>query len=68
MDNKLRDVLRKARLFIACSPLKTVENNSGRLERDKVCAEIDAILSEPSKNCEVGTAVVYPPGGGHHGK
>ena len=53
-NNKLRDVLGKARLFIECSPLKIVENKLGRLERDKICAEIDSILSTPSRNCDVG--------------
>ena len=55
-NNKLKDVLRKARLFIECSPLKIVENNLGCLERDKICAEIDSILSTSSRNCDVGTA------------
>lgn len=54
--NKLRDALRKARVFIDCSPLKKVEDDFGCIDRDEICAEIDAILAEPVKNCEVGTA------------
>lgn len=54
--NKLRDALRKARVFIDCSPLKKVEDDFGCIDRDEICAEIDAILAEPIKNCEVGTA------------
>lgn len=54
--NKLSDVLKKALLFIECSPLKIVESSLGRLDSDEICAEIDAALAEPVKNCEVGTA------------
>ena len=53
--NKLRDVLRKARVFIDCSPLKKVEDDFRCIDRDEICAEIDTILAEPVKNCEVGT-------------
>ena len=48
----MRDLLRKARTFIECSPLKSVENNSGCIDRDKICAEIDAALAAPARNCD----------------
>ena len=50
--NKLRDLLRKARTFIECSPLKRVENDSGCIDRDMICAEIDAALAPPARNCD----------------
>jgi len=53
--NKLRDALRKTRVFISCSPLKKLEDDFGCIDRDEICAEIGAILAEPVKNCEVGT-------------
>lgn len=55
--NKLRDALRKARVFISCSPLKRVEGDFGCIDRDEICAEIGSILAAPVKNCEVGTAM-----------
>ena len=51
--NKLRDLLRGARSFIECSPLKTVESSSGCLARDRICDDIDAALAEPGRNCDL---------------
>lgn len=53
----MREALEKARLFAGCSIQDIVIVGMGCIDRDKLCAEIDAALAAPPRNCDVGTAV-----------
>ena len=49
---KLREALAKARHFIDSSPLVSIEDSTGTTARGELCAEIDAALAAPSRNCD----------------
>ena len=50
---KLREALVKARRFIDSSPLVCIVDDTGTIARGELCAEIDAALSAPPRNCDV---------------
>lgn len=55
-SNQLRDALDKARRFIDSSPLASIVDDTGTIARGELCAEIDAALAAPPRNCDVYTA------------
>ena len=55
-SNQLREALVKARRFIDSSPLVSIVDDTGTIARGELCAEIDAALAAPPRNCDVGKA------------
>ena len=51
-SNQLRDALDKARRFIDSSPLVSIVDDTGTIARGELCAEIDAALAAPPRNCD----------------
>ena len=53
---KLREALKRAWLFVSATRESFAFVREGRIDRDKLCEDIDAALSAPPRNCDVGTA------------
>ena len=51
-SNQLREALVKARRFIDSSPLVSIVDDTGTIARGELCAEIDAALAAPPRNCD----------------
>ena len=49
---KLREALKRAWLFVSATRESFAFVHEGRIERDKLCDDIDAALSAPSRNCD----------------
>lgn len=49
---KLREALKRAWLFVSATRESFAFVHEGRIERDKLCDDIDAALSAPPRNCE----------------
>ena len=50
---KLREALKRAWLFVSATRESFAFVHEGRIERDKLCEDIDAALSAPPRNCDL---------------
>lgn len=57
---KLREALKRAWLFVSATRESFAFVHEGRIERDKLCDDIDAALSAPPRNCDMPLVVDGP--------
>lgn len=50
---KLREALKRAWLFVSATRESFAFVHEGRIERDKLCEDIDAALAAPPRNCDL---------------
>lgn len=57
---KLREALKRAWLFVSATRESFAFVHEGRIERDKLCEDIDAALAAPARNCDLPKVVEDP--------